>query len=99
MAAALVADGSGLGTEASPLVQGGMFEVNASANEEVPDTAILGIISSRDTALATTTLAIGKDLTLTLIRQWVTVTSPFRRVCENRRERNETCPAAPTRIR
>ena len=63
----LVADGSGLGTEASPLVQGGMFEVNASANEDVPDTAIFGIISSRDTALATRTLAIGKDLTLTLI--------------------------------
>jgi type I restriction enzyme R subunit len=33
------------------------------------------------------------------IRQWVTVTGPFRRVCENRRERNEKCPAAPTRIR
>ncbi len=44
-----------------------MFEVNASANEDVPDTAIFGIISSRDTALATRTLAIGKDLTLTLI--------------------------------
>jgi hypothetical protein len=63
----LVADGSGLGTEASPLVQGGMFEVNASANEDVPDTAILGIISSRDTALVTRTLALGKDLTMTLI--------------------------------
>jgi hypothetical protein len=63
----LEADGSGKGTEASPLVQGGMFEVNASANEDIPDTAILGIISSRDTALATRTLALGKDLTLTLI--------------------------------
>jgi len=63
----LVADGSGLGTEASPLVQGGMFEINASAKEDDPDTAILGIVSSRDTAFATKTLAIGKDLTLTLI--------------------------------
>jgi hypothetical protein len=63
---ALVADGSGLGTEASPTVQGGMFEVNASANEDVPDTAIVGIISARDTMLAVRT-AIGKDLTLTLI--------------------------------
>jgi hypothetical protein len=63
----LVADGSGLGTEASPLVQGGMFEVNASANEEVPDTAILGIVSSRDTMLAMRTLAVGKDMTFTLI--------------------------------
>jgi hypothetical protein len=57
-------DGSGLGTETSPLVEGGMFEVNASANEDVPDTAILGIISSSDTALATRTLALGKDLTM-----------------------------------
>lgn len=63
----LVADGSGKGTEASPLVQGGMFEVNASANEDIPDTAILGIISSRDTMLAVRTLALGKDLTFTLI--------------------------------
>lgn len=63
----LVADGSGKGTEASPLVQGGMFEVNASAYEETPDTVCLGIISSRDTMLAARTLALGKDLTLTLI--------------------------------
>ena len=63
----LVADGSGKGTEASPLVQGGMFEVNASAYEETPDTAHLGIISSRDTMLAVRTLALGKDLTFTLI--------------------------------
>jgi hypothetical protein len=64
----LVADGSGRGTEASPLVQGGMFEVNASGNEEtIPDTAILRIISSQETALAVRTLALGKDLTLTLI--------------------------------
>jgi hypothetical protein len=63
----LVADGSGLGTETSPLVQGGMFEVNASAYEDDPDTVVLGIISSRDTALALKTLAIGTVLTLTLI--------------------------------
>jgi hypothetical protein len=64
----LVADGSGQGTEASPLVQGGMFEVNASGNEDsIPDTVILQIISSRDTALAVRTLALGKDLTFTLI--------------------------------
>lgn len=41
--------------------------LNASANEDVPDTAILGIISSRGTMLAVRTLAMGKDLTLTLI--------------------------------
>jgi hypothetical protein len=29
----------------------------------------------------------------------VTVTGPFRRVCETRRERNERCPALPIRIR
>jgi hypothetical protein len=64
----LVADGSGRGTEVSPLVQGGIFEVNASGNEEtIPDTAILRIISSRDTQHAVRTLALGKDLTLTLI--------------------------------
>jgi hypothetical protein len=63
----LVADGSGQGTEASPLVQGGMFEVNASADEDVSDTAILNIISSRDTMLAVRTLALGKDMTFTLI--------------------------------
>jgi hypothetical protein len=63
----LVADGSGQGTEASPLIQGGMFDVNASANEDVPDTAILGIISSRDTMLAVRTLALGTNLTFTLI--------------------------------
>jgi len=64
----LVADGSGRGTEASPLIEGGMFEVNASGNgEAIPDTAILRIVSSRDTALATGTLALGKNLTLTLI--------------------------------
>jgi hypothetical protein len=67
-AVGLVADGSGKGTEASPLVQGGMFEVNASGNEDtIPDTAILGIISSTDTALAVRTLAVGSDLTFTLI--------------------------------
>jgi hypothetical protein len=72
-------DGSGLGTEASPSVQGGMFEVNASANEDVPDTAILGIISSRDTMLAVRTLAIGKDLTLTLIdHETVPLSNPLR---------------------
>jgi hypothetical protein len=64
----LVADGTGSGTEASPLVQGGMFEVNASGNEEtIPDTAILRIISSRDTALAVRTFAHGRDLTFTLV--------------------------------
>lgn len=64
----LVADGSGRGTEASPLVQGGMFEVNASGNEEtIPDTVILRIVSSRDTALAVRTLSLGADLTFTLI--------------------------------
>jgi hypothetical protein len=64
----LVADGSGRATEASSLVQGGMFEVNASGNEDtIPDTVILRIISSRDTLLAVRTLALGRDLTFTLI--------------------------------
>jgi hypothetical protein len=63
----LVADGSGKGTEASPLLQGGMFEVNASAYEDAPDTSCLGIISSRDTMLAVRTLTLGSDLTFTLI--------------------------------
>src|SRR6266481_6512992 len=32
-------------------------------------------------------------------RVLVTVTGPFRRVCETRREQNERCPARPIRIR
>ncbi|WP_027544870.1 hypothetical protein [Bradyrhizobium sp. WSM2254] len=62
----LIADGSGRGTENDPLVRGGMFEVNGSASEDDPETAFLGIISSRDTMLAVRTLGVGTDLTLTL---------------------------------
>jgi hypothetical protein len=63
----LVADGSGLGTEASPLLQGGMFEINASANEDKPNTAVFSIISTKDTMLAARTVALGSDLTFTLV--------------------------------
>ena len=63
----LVADGAGRGTESDPLIQGGVFEVNASAAEDAPETAMLGIVSSRDTMLAVRTLGIGSDLTLTLM--------------------------------
>jgi hypothetical protein len=63
----LVADGTGRGTERDPLIQGGVFEVNASASEDEPETAILGIVSSRDTMLAVRTLGVGSDLTLTLM--------------------------------
>lgn len=63
----LVADGMGRGTESNPLIPGGVFEVNASATEDDPETAILGIVSSGDAMLAVKTLGIGSDLTLTLV--------------------------------
>jgi hypothetical protein len=63
----LVADGSGRGTESDPLVQGGIFEVNASASEDEPEIARMQIVSSRDTKLAVRTLSIGSDLTMTLM--------------------------------
>jgi len=57
----LIADGSGRGTEADPLVRGGMFEVNGSASEDDPETVFLHIISSNNTMLAVRTLAVGTD--------------------------------------
>jgi hypothetical protein len=63
----LVADGTGRGTDSDPLVQGGVFEVNACASEDEPEIAALQIVSSRDTMLAVRTLGIGTDLTLTLM--------------------------------
>jgi hypothetical protein len=38
----LVADGTGRGTERDPLIQGGVFEVNASASEDEPRPRYLG---------------------------------------------------------
>jgi hypothetical protein len=61
----LVADGSGAGTEASPLVQGGYIETLACAQEDV-DAAFLQV-SARDTALVLRTVARGRDMTLTLL--------------------------------
>lgn len=62
-----VADGTGRGTESDPLVQGGVFEVDACASADEPEIAALNIVSSKDTALAVRTLGIGTNLTLTLV--------------------------------
>ncbi|GAB9116788.1 hypothetical protein BDS110ZK14_65000 [Bradyrhizobium diazoefficiens] len=63
---ALVADGSGAGTEASPLVRGGIFEIGASAPEEGPETAFLDI-GTRDVPTVLRTLGLGTGLTLSVL--------------------------------
>jgi hypothetical protein len=70
----LVAAGSGAGTEASPLVQGGMFEVQwcsswsteENPDEEDPDEVLLNVTRREDVMLCVRTISLGKELTFTL---------------------------------
>lgn len=61
----LTAAGSGQGTEADPILRGGLIEVSAFSIEEQPDTAVLPV-NPRDVALVVRTISTGEKLTFTI---------------------------------
>jgi hypothetical protein len=63
----LIAEGEGSGTEDDPVLRGGVLEVDACSIEGEPDTALLSIISSRDTMLCVRTISFGTELTFTIV--------------------------------
>lgn len=63
----LVADGSGAGTQASPLVRGGIVKVGGCAIWDQPDTISLDVVSAEDTALCINAISTGQPLTFTIL--------------------------------
>jgi hypothetical protein len=63
----LVAAGSGAGTEASPLLQGGLVQVSVSSAGETPDTAFLLVNTKEDVTRCIQAISSGNELTFTLV--------------------------------
>jgi hypothetical protein len=63
----LAAAGSGAGTEASALLQGGLVQVSVSSAGETPDTAFLLVNTKEDVTRCIQVISSGNELTFTLV--------------------------------
>ncbi len=62
----LFAAGSGIGTQADPLLRGGLFEVSACGIEDEPETVLLDVTEERDAILGVKAISTGEELTFTV---------------------------------